>query len=135
MPYVNEVRLRGYVIKDPVFKNTLDGRPVADFFVATKKRFKDRNGKSKVQIDSHDIVAWGRFAEFTRDYVKKQSCVFIDGSLKKEKWCGSNGEKHFRMVVEVKKWLQVLCDGGIVKEVKMDDVDIDESISDEDCPF
>jgi single-strand DNA-binding protein len=83
---VNKVILLGNVGKDPEIRSTPSGTLVATFGLATSDRFQDAQGNWQDRTEWHNLVAFKRTAEIIRDYVKKGSKLFIEGSLRTSNW-------------------------------------------------
>ena len=63
---VNKVIIVGNLGRDPEVRTTPSGQPVANFSVATTRKWKDREGNLQEKTEWHDIVCWGRQAESRR---------------------------------------------------------------------
>jgi single-strand DNA-binding protein len=85
MAGVNRVILVGRVGQDPVsaFVGTSQYTKIS---LATSESWKDKNGQKTETTEWHRITFWGRLAEIAAEYVKKGSQIYIEGSLKTEKW-------------------------------------------------
>ena len=93
---VNKVILLGNVGRDPDIRY-VDGKPLASFPLATSDRaFTTREG---VQIPErtewHNIVMWGRAAEFAEKYIRKGSKLLIEGKLRTRSWEDHNAIKRY----------------------------------------
>jgi single-strand DNA-binding protein len=94
---VNKVILLGNVGKDPEVKFLPSGQPVANFSVATSDRYKDKAGEFQERTEWHNIVAFGKLAEIIRDYVKKGSKLYVEGSLRTSSWDDkTDGKKRYK---------------------------------------
>jgi len=83
---VNKVILLGNVGKDPEIRSTPGGTLVATLGLATSDRQKDAQGNWQDRTEWHNLVAFNRTAEIIRDYVKKGSKLFVEGSLRTSNW-------------------------------------------------
>ena len=83
---VNKVILLGNVGKDPEIRSTPNGTMVATFGLATSDRFQDQQGNWQDRTEWHNLVAFKRTAEIIRDYVKKGSKLYVEGSLRTSNW-------------------------------------------------
>lgn len=54
---------------------------MANFSVATNKKWTDKNGQKQEEVCWHRIVVWGRNAENCQQYLAKGQPVFIDGEI------------------------------------------------------
>jgi len=99
---VNKVILLGNVGKDPEIRATSGGTPVASFSIATSDRFKDKDGNWQDRTEWHNLVAFQRTAEIVRDYVKKGSKLYIEGSLRTSSWDDkTSGQKKYKTEIIV----------------------------------
>jgi len=99
----NKVFLIGNLGRDPEVRSTPSGQPVANFSIATSRRWKDRDGNRQEQTEWHHIVCWGRQAEIAGQYLTKGKQIFVEGRLQTRSWDDRNsGEKRYRT--------EVICD-------------------------
>ena len=83
---VNRVFLLGNVGKDPEIRSTGGGTMVANFWTRHQRPLKDAQGNWQDRTEWHNIVVYERLAEIVRDYVKKGSKLFIEGSIQTRNW-------------------------------------------------
>jgi single-strand DNA-binding protein len=86
MSGVNKVILIGNAGKDP--ESVLAGTAqVTKVSVATSESFKDKNtGEKKDVTEWHRVTFFGRTAEIVAEYVRKGSKIYVEGSIKTNKW-------------------------------------------------
>ncbi len=101
MKSVNKVILLGNVTRDPQLKQTNGGQTVVTFGLATNRVWKDASGEKQSLAEYHNLVAWGRLAEFINENVRKGKPLFIEGYLKTRSWDSPEGTKIFRTEVVV----------------------------------
>jgi single-strand DNA-binding protein len=100
---VNKVILVGNLGRDPEVRSLPSGQPVANFTVATSRRWKDRDGNRQEHTEWHNVVCFGRQAEIAGQYLTKGKQVFIEGRLQTRSWEDrQSGEKRYRT--------EVICD-------------------------
>ena len=80
MASVNRVTLLGNLGQDPEVRSTANGTPVANFTMATSRRWKEGD-ELKEHTDWHRVVAFGRTAEIIGEYVRKGSQLYVEGRL------------------------------------------------------
>jgi single-strand DNA-binding protein len=90
---INKVMLIGNLGQDPETRALPSGRLVANFSIATNRRFKDKEGQLQQQTEWHRVVAYGRTAELSRDYLQKGRQVFVEGRLQSREWQDKEGHK------------------------------------------
>jgi single-strand DNA-binding protein len=87
MQSVSKTILVGRLGKDPEVKTIGSGNTVANFSVATSESYKDKTTQEKKDITEwHNIVLWGKSAEFAGKYAKKGDQVAIVGKNKTRSW-------------------------------------------------
>lgn len=96
---VNKVILIGRLGKDPDMRYTPGGTPVANFSLATNSAQKDSDGKWSDKTEWHNIVVFGKLAEFAGEYLKKGKLAYIDGRLQTSSWEDQNGQKRYKTEV------------------------------------
>lgn len=98
MAGVNKVIIVGNLGQDPEVRYTPSGAAVANFSVATSENWKDKTtGERREQTEWHNIVVWNKTAELAKDYLKKGSKVYIEGSLQTRSWDDeSSGQKRYK---------------------------------------
>lgn len=94
---LNKVLIIGNVTRDPESRTIPSGQTVANFGIATNRRWKDATSSEwKEQPEFHNIVAWARLAETCQQYLHKGSRVYIEGRLQTHSWDDQSGQKHSR---------------------------------------
>jgi single-strand DNA-binding protein len=99
---VNKVILIGNLAADPEVRATPTGTYVATLRLATNTYAgKDDEGNRKEQTEFHQLVVFGKLAEFAGAHLRKGRLLYADGRLKTSKWDDSAGQKHYRTEVVV----------------------------------
>lgn len=91
----NQAIIMGNLTRDPELKTTPNGQSVATFAVATNRVWQDPAGERKEAVEFHEIVAWGKLAELTNQYLSKGRKVMVVGRLQTRSW-ETDGVKHRR---------------------------------------
>ena len=94
---VNKVILVGNLGADPEIRRTQDGRPIANFSVATSESWRDRNtGERREKTEWHRVVCFNEgLCKVIEQYVKKGSKVYIEGQLQTRKWQDQSGQDKY----------------------------------------
>ena len=100
MPDINTVMIAGNLTSDPSFRRTTNGTPVANFYIASNRRFKDNTGQWRENVCYVGVVAWYKLAESCHENLKKGSAVLVDGELQSRAWKNEDGST--KNVVEIK---------------------------------
>jgi len=96
MAAVNKVILVGNLGKDPEIRYLQDGTAVANFSIATTRKWKDRGtGEEKSQTEWHRIVAFRRLGEICGEYLSKGKQVYIEGRLQTREWEDKDGNRRW----------------------------------------
>ncbi len=92
---VNKVMLIGNLGADPEVRYTSDGTAVANFNLATTKRWSNQQGEKQEKTEWHRIVAWRRLGEICGEYLSKGKQVYIEGELQTRSWEDKDGNKRW----------------------------------------
>jgi len=93
---INKVILVGNLGQDPEIRYTADGRPIANFSIATSESWKDKNsGEKREKTEWHRVVVFGKLAEICGEYLSKGRQVYIEGKLQTRKWQGQDGQDRY----------------------------------------
>ena len=88
---VNRVILVGNLGADPDLRTIPSGKQVAEFSLATSRRWNDKEGQLQQSTEWHKIVVWDRMAALCHQYLQKGRQVYIEGRLQTEKWTDREG--------------------------------------------
>lgn len=91
MASFNKVILMGNLTRDPQMKYLPSQTPVAEFGLATNRRFKTQAGEDKEEVTFVDCAAFGKQAEVINQWCRKGKQLFIEGRLKFDSWDDKNG--------------------------------------------
>jgi single-strand DNA-binding protein len=93
---INKVILVGHLGADPEVRFTADGIAIANLRIATSEPWTDkRNGQKQERTEWHRVKLFGRLAEITGQYLKKGRQVYIEGSLRTDKYTGKDGVEKY----------------------------------------
>lgn len=99
---INKVTLIGNIGQQPEVRYTPDGTAVTTISVATSETWKDKNsGDRREQTEWHRCEAWGKLAEIIGQYGEKGGLVYVEGSLKTEKYTDKDGVDRYTTKVRV----------------------------------
>lgn len=93
MPSFNACFLMGNLTRDPEVRYTASGSQVTAFGLAVSRKFTTQAGVKDEEVSFFDIETWGRQAETCAEYLKKGSCVFVDGRLRQDRWKNASDGK------------------------------------------
>ena len=110
---VNKVILVGNLGKDPELRSLPSGQAVANFTLATSRRWKDKNGQRQDQTEWHYVVCFGRQAEVAGQYLTKGKQIYVEGRLQTRSWDDrQTGEKRYRTEVICENFQMLGSRGG-----------------------
>lgn len=93
---INKVIIIGNLGSDPEVRYMPNGGAVANIRVATSEAWKDKNsGEMQERTEWHKIVLYNRLGEIAGEYLRKGSKVYIEGSLRTNKWQDQNGTERY----------------------------------------
>ena len=85
MAGINKVIILGNVGRIEV-KQTQSGSQVVNLSLATSYKTKDANGQPTEVTEWHNCVFFGKVADIAAQYVTKGTKLYVEGSLKTEKY-------------------------------------------------
>lgn len=88
---VNKVILVGNLGADPEVRYSQGGSAITTLSVATSESWKDKNGEQQERTEWHRVKCFGRLAEIAGEYLTKGRQVYVEGSLRTEKYTDKNG--------------------------------------------
>lgn len=94
---LNKAILMGRLTRDPELRHTQSNTAVTSFTLAIDR---DRKGpNNERQTDFIDCVAWGRTAEFVKQWFSKGMMAIVVGRIQSRNWEDKNGNK--RVAIEI----------------------------------
>jgi len=93
---VNKAIIVGNVGQDPEVRYMPSGSAVAEVSVATSEQWKDKqSGEKQERTEWHRVTFFGRLAEIVGEYIKKGSQIYVEGSIRTEKWQDKQGNDRY----------------------------------------
>lgn len=97
---INKVILVGNIGNDPETKYTNGGMCVCTVSLATTSVRKDKDGNAQERVDWHRVKLFGKLGEIAAEYLRKGAQVYIEGSIRYDKFTGQDGvEKYFTDII------------------------------------
>lgn len=87
----NRVMLIGNATRDAVTRGLPNGTVVAEFGLASNRKWKSEAGEEREETTFVDVEAFGRQAEVLGEYLTKGRPIFIEGRLRYSTWDDKNG--------------------------------------------
>ena len=95
----NKVQLIGNLGVTPQVTTLDNGNTLAKFSLATSETYTSKDGEKITDTQWHQIVAWGKTAQFAGNYLDKGSRIALEGKLTNRMYQDKDGVK--RYIVEV----------------------------------
>jgi single-strand DNA-binding protein len=93
---INKVILVGNLGADPETRYTANGAAVTKIRVATSESWRDKqSGEQQERTEWHRVTFFGRLAEIAGEYLSKGRQVYIEGSLRTNKWQDQSGQDRY----------------------------------------
>ena len=93
---VNKVIIVGNCGKDPETRYMPSGGAVTSISIATSEQWTDKTSGQKQERTGWDNVTFcGRVGEIAGEYLRKGSQVYVEGSLRTEKWQDKQGQDRY----------------------------------------
>jgi single-strand DNA-binding protein len=109
---INKVIVVGNLGADPETRYTASGTPITSLSVATSEQWTDKqSGQKQERTEWHRVKMFGRLAEIAGEYLKKGRQVYIEGSLRTDKYTGKDGIERYSTEI-IANEMQMLGGGG-----------------------
>jgi single-strand DNA-binding protein len=93
---VNKVILVGNLGADPETRYTATGGAITNIRLATSEAWKDKQtGENQERTEWHRVVLFGKLGEIAGEYLKKGRQVYIEGSLRTNKYTDKEGVERY----------------------------------------
>ena len=92
---VNKVILVGNLGNDPETKYTQGGMAVTKASLATTSVRKDKEGNTQERTEWHRVTFFGKLGEIAGEYLRKGSQVYVEGSIRYDKYTGQDGVERY----------------------------------------
>ena len=93
---INKVILVGNLGADPETRYTTSGGAVTNIRIATSEQWRDKQtGENQERTEWHRVVLFGKLGEIAGEYLKKGRQVYIEGSLRTNKYTDKDGVERY----------------------------------------
>lgn len=132
----NLVILIGNLGNDPELKNLDNGNSVCNASLATSESYKDKNSGEKITTTEwHNLQVWGKGAEIFQKFLNKGSKVYIEGSIKTNKWQDKDGNDRYTTNINVKDFKFLDSKGESTQPNNQSPPQSNQNNNDDDLPF
>ena len=101
---LNKVMLIGNLTRDPQVKHLPSQTVVAEFGLATNRKYRTATGEDKEETCFVDCSAFGKQAEVIGQFCQKGKAIFVEGRLKFDSWEDKAGGKRSKVSVVVENF-------------------------------
>src|SRR5690242_2525635 len=109
---VNKVILVGNLGADPETRYSASGTAMCTIRIATTDQWTDKQtGEKQERTEWHRVKFFGRLAEIAGEYLKKGRQVYIEGSLRTDKYTDKEGVERYTTDI-IADEMQMLGGGG-----------------------
>ncbi len=88
---LNKAMLIGNVGQDPEIRTIPSGARVAQFSLATSRRWNDRSGQPQEKTEWHRVVVWEKMVEIIEKYVHKGDRLYVEGEIEYRQYQDKDG--------------------------------------------
>ena len=93
---INKVILVGNLGADPETRYSANGGAITTIRIATSESWKDKQtGQSQERTEWHRVKFFGRLAEIAGEYLRKGRQVYVEGSLRTDKYTDKDGVERY----------------------------------------
>jgi single-strand DNA-binding protein len=93
---VNKVILVGTLGADPETRYTANGGAITSIRIATNESWTDKQtGQKQERTEWHRVKFFGKLAEIAGEYLKKGRQVYVEGSLRTDKYTDKEGVERY----------------------------------------
>lgn len=111
---INKVILVGNLGNDPETRYTQGGMAVTKASLATTSVRKDKDGNTQERTEWHRVTFFGKLGEIAGEYLRKGSQVYVEGSIRYDKYTGQDGVERYStdIIADEMQMLGGRGDGG-----------------------
>ena len=103
----NNVQLIGHLGKEIELKDLENGNKVAKVSMATNDYYTNQKGDKVEETQWHNLVAWGKTADWMQQLLTKGSEVLVQGRLVHRNYETKNGETKYVTEIVVRDFMKL----------------------------
>ena len=130
MASYNKVIIIGNLTRDPELKFLPNGTIVANWGMATNRKWRNRDGEQKDDVCYVDVKAWGKVGETIQKYCHKGDSLLVEGRLTFESWQATDGSKRNKLYITLESFEFMSAQGKQAQPQQQQELALDD-----DCPF
>lgn len=122
MNSLNKVILVGHLGANPEKRYFTNGDAVCNLSLATSSKWRDKtSGSLRETTEWHKVVMYRQQAETAAQYLKKGSCIMVEGRLRSRSWKDREGLTRVTAEIEVTQMQMLGNDRTGVEKEDLDD--------------
>lgn len=116
---INKVILLGNVGSDPRIHTLPDGQMIANVSLATNRNWIDKKTQRPTSVTEwHRLIFFKRYAEIIAQLIKKGDKIYVEGSLRTNKWIDKAGIERITIEVVANELIKLNYDETIDMKTK-----------------
>lgn len=104
---LNKAIIIGNLGSDPEIRTTGGGSRVAQFSVATSRKWTSNSGEQQEKTEWHRIVVWGKLVDVVEKYVKKGQQVYIEGEIQYRQYEDKEGVTKYTTEINARELMML----------------------------
>jgi single-strand DNA-binding protein len=108
---LNRAQLIGNITVDPEVRALPNGQRVANFSLATNRRYTDSAGVQQDVPEYHNVVMFGKLAEIAEQYIHKGNKLYVEGRIQTRSWEDQSGQKKYKTEIVAEEMIMLTPKG------------------------
>ncbi|HEX2094596.1 MAG TPA: single-stranded DNA-binding protein [Longimicrobiaceae bacterium] len=104
---LNKAIIIGNLGSDPEVRTTGSGSRVAQFSVATSRRWTTASGEQQEKTEWHRIVVWGKLVDVVEKYLKKGQQVYVEGEIQYRQYEDKEGVTKYSTEINARELMML----------------------------
>ena len=109
---LNRAQLIGNITVDPEVRALPNGQRVANFSLATNRRYTDSAGVQQDVPEYHNVVMFGKLAEIAEQYIHKGNKLYVEGRIQTRSWEDQAGQKKYKTEIVAEEMIMLTPKGA-----------------------
>lgn len=104
---LNKAMIIGNLGADPEIRTTSSGTRVANFSIATSRKWTSSSGEQQEKTEWHRIVAWTALADIAERFLKKGDRVYVEGEIQYRSYEDKDGVTKYSTEINVREMIML----------------------------
>lgn len=104
---LNKAMIIGNLGSDPEVRAIASGARVANFSVATNRKWTGRDGTQQEKTEWHRIVAWEKLADIAERFLKKGDRVYVEGEIEYRSYEDKDGVTKYSTEIRAREMVML----------------------------